>query len=122
MPLIVFHWQRVFGNAAQIRAALEGREITMDDITADYDKEPRYCCSAYAVPSGSSDERKQLRSLIETSGFRKDTISLAWIAETDGEAPVAALKAALQDAGIAAVHYGDVPPPFVVEVNVDGQL
>jgi len=119
---IVFRWQESYPNTVQTRAALGGRGITIDDITADFDRQPRYCCTAYAFPPGESADREKLRALIRASGFRKDTIMLDWVAEQEGEASVTTLMAALKHAGISATHYGDVPPPFVVRVETDGLL
>lgn len=122
MPIIVFHWQRRYIQAAQTQAFLECREATIDDIIADFGGEPRYSCSAFAVPPGTKTERKQLRRLIETSGFWKDAATATWVAPDDGETPLTGLKTALDHAAISAVHYHDVPSTFIVSVTVDGQL
>ncbi|WP_327212320.1 hypothetical protein U8Q06_12250 [Rhizobium beringeri] len=122
MTIIVFHWQRSYSEKAQIQASLDGREASIDDMIADGNEEPLYSCSAFAVPSGTAVERHQLRRLVETAGFRKDTASGTWVAPHEGETSAVALKAALETDAISHVHYHDIPLTFIVGVNLDGLL
>lgn len=120
--MIVFHWRCLYSQAAQIQATLEGREPTIEDAIADGNEEPLYSCTAFAVPPGINADRDRLRLLLEAAGFRKDAASATWVARHAGEAPAVALKAILENAAVAAVHYHDVPSVLIVGVHVDGLL
>ncbi|MGO6854433.1 hypothetical protein ACCS68_28995 [Rhizobium beringeri] len=122
IPTIVFHWQRIYSQAAHVQAVLDGREPTIDDMIADDSRQPIYRFSAFAVPVPSVQELHRFCRLIETAGFRKDKKSASWIAPIEGEEPVAALKAALDHAKVSTVHYHDIPLTFTVSVNLDGLL
>ncbi|MBX5014958.1 hypothetical protein [Rhizobium lentis] len=122
MTTIVFHWERVYSQAAQVQAVLDGREPTFDDMTADGSRQPVYRFTAFAVPSPSIRERHKFCRLIEAAGFRKDMRSATWSGPIEGEGPAVALKASLDDAGISATHYHDIPSVFIVNVDLDGLL
>lgn len=122
MPIIVFHWQRIYSQAAELQAVLEGREPTMEDLIADGSREPTYRFTAFAVPPPSILERDHLCRLIEAAGFRKDSKLATWIAPTEGEQPAVALKTKLDEAKVSATHYHAVPTTFIVAVNLEGCL
>jgi hypothetical protein len=122
MPIIVFHWQRIYSQAAELQAVLEGREPTMDDLIADGSREPTYRFTAFAVPAPSILERHNFCRLIEAAGFRKNRKLATWISPTEGEEPAVALKAKLDEAKVSATHYHDVPLTFIVAVDLEGRL
>ncbi|GES49993.1 hypothetical protein Rhsp01_34230 [Rhizobium sp. NBRC 114257] len=122
MTLIVFHWRLRYSQKAQNQAFREGREASVDDMIADGNEEPLYSCSVFAVPPCTPMERHKLRRLIERAGFRRDEASGTWTARCEGETSAVALKAGLDAARFCHVHYHDIPPAFIVDVNLDGLL
>lgn len=120
--LIVFHWQRSYSNANRLKAAVEMREPTMEEVVSDGEMPPRYFFTAYRVPEGSSAERQSLRELLASSGFEKRNNRLEWMAIGEGDEPALRLKMSLEAAGVDAIHYHDVPAPLIVPATVDGLL
>lgn len=120
--LIVFHWERSYSNLNRVKAAVEMREPTMEEIIADGEKPPRYFFTAYRVPEGTSTDRQKLRELLASSGFEKRNNRLEWMATEAGDDPAQRLKMALKAAGVDAVHYHEIPAPLIVPVTTDGQL
>ncbi|MEI3807591.1 hypothetical protein V6R85_24015 [Agrobacterium sp. CCNWLW32] len=95
----------------------------MDDLTADYDKDPTFGFYAYRVPAGATEDRDQLRKLIDSSGFRRVVSrDRDWRAPEPGEATAERLNEVLRREGIEAVHYGHIPTCFRVAIDLDGAL
>jgi hypothetical protein len=122
MVEFVFLWNADPCHTAQIKAELDGREPTVEEIEEDANTAPFYSLQAYAVPPGTSEQRQRVRDIIDASGFWRNASTVPyWTALRRGKEVMGSLKKILQAQGVNATHFEGYWPSGL-GLDPEGQL